>query len=133
MALELVTTEEAAAHLRCDEDTEDTWLSVFIPAISEAVALWLKDEWRLYLPSYDSSGDVVVDSSGDPISALDEDGVGTPRPVVRAAVLVELASQFRFRDGEGTENVVTPDAGYGYMLNKASTNLLAALRKSTLA
>lgn len=132
MALELVTTEEAAAHLRCDEDTEEVWLSAFIPAVSEAVALWLKDEWRLYEPSYDSNGDVIEDSSGDPIPALDEDGAGTVRAVVRAAVLVELASQYRYRDGEGTDNVVTPDAGHGYTLNKASTALLSGLRKSTL-
>ncbi len=129
--LELVTTEEAAAQLRCDEDTEETWLSIWIPAISEAVANWLKDEWRLYVPEYDSNG-LVLDSSGDPVPAVDEDGIPTVRPVVRAAVLVELSSQFRFREGEGQENVVTPDAGHGYMLNKASTSLLQSLRKSTL-
>jgi len=49
------------------------------------------------------------------------------------AVLVEIASQYRYREGEGKDNVVTPDAGYGYVLNKASTALLVPLRKPTLA
>ena len=37
-----------------------------------------------------------------------------------------------FREGEGLDNVVTPDAGYGYTLNKASTAMLTALRKGTV-
>ena len=56
----------------------------------------------------------------------------TPKFVVKAAVLLELGSVYRFREGEGTENVVTPDAGYGYVLNKASTALLSSLRKPTI-
>lgn len=137
MALELVTTEEAAAHLRVDEDTEETWLAVFIPAISEAVATWLKDEWRLYVPEYDSNG-VVVDSSGDPIPALDADGLPTPRAVVKAAVLVEMSSQYRWREGEGDNRVesmgsIVAAGAHGYILNKTSTALLSGLRKSTLA
>ena len=54
-------------------------------------------------------------------------------PSVRLAVLAEIASQFRFREGEGLDNVVTPDAGYGYILNKASTALLTPLRRPTVA
>ncbi len=68
-----------------------------------------------------------MDSSGDPIPT------DVIRPVVQGAVLVELSSAYRFREGEGTDNVVTPDAGYGYMLNKTSTAMLQALRKSTIA
>lgn len=129
--LELVTPEEAAAQLRIELDSnggaDGAWLAIFIPAISQSVAQWLKDEWRLYVPEIDSSGDVVTDSNGDPIPT------GVVQPIVKGAVLVELASAFRFREGEGTDNVVTPDAGYGYMLNKTSTAMLQALRKSTVA
>jgi hypothetical protein len=131
MALELVTTDEAKSHLRISGTADDSWLAIFIPAISGAVALWLKDSWRLYVPEEDSGG-IVVDSSGDPVPFVDSNGYIT-QPVVKAAVLIELSSQYRFREGEGTDNVVTPDAGHGYMLNKASTNILTALRKTTLA
>lgn len=131
---DLVTLEEAYAHLRIDPEgtsgsPHDQWLAIFIPAISEAVRNWLKDEWRVYEPELDSAGLLILDSSGLPYPALPL----TPRWSVKAAVLVELASQFRYREGEGKDNVVPSDAGYGYVLNKASTALLAPLRRSTLA
>lgn len=136
--LELVTIDEARAHLRIDNygtggGPDDPWLSLWIPAVSEQVALWLKDSWRLYEWELDSNGDVVEDSNGDPIVVLDTNGDPVVRMVVKAAVLIELASQYRFREGEGKDNVVTPDAGYGYVLNKASTALLAPLRRPTMA
>jgi hypothetical protein len=129
---ELVTAAEARAHLRLDTapagTPDDLWLAVFIPAISEAVLGWLKDEWRAYVPEEDSSG-VIVDSAGDPVPAVPL----VAKFSVKAAVLLELGNAFRNREGEGTDNVVPSDAGWGYTLNKASTALLAPLRKSTLA
>lgn len=127
---EFVTIQEAYAHLRLgDYDSsggpDDDWLAIFIPAISQAVALWLKDDWRPYVPEVDSGG-VVVDSSGDPIPT------DVVRPVVKAAVLLELASVYRYREGEG-DNRVDQAEGWGYVLNKTSTALLAPLRKPTLA
>lgn len=124
---DLVTPQVAADQLRVSLTDESAWLTMWIPIVSEAVTLWLKDDWRLYVPEVDSAGDVVEDSNGDPIPTT------TVRPIVQGAVLVELASQFRFREGEGTDNVVTPDAGYGYMLNKTSTAMLAGIRKTTVA
>ena len=88
----------------------------------------MKEPARLYVPEVDSSDEVVVDSSGEPIPAEPL----VPRAVVRAAVLLELASVYRYREGEGTDNVVTPDAGHGYVLNKASTALLTPLRRPTV-
>jgi hypothetical protein len=133
MATDLVTMEEAREHLRLDYDSgggaDDSWLAIFIPAISEAVSLWLKVESRLYVPELDSAGMPLLDSGGDPIPAFPL----TTRPVVKAAVLLELGSVYRFREGEGKDNVVTPDAGYGYVLNKTSTALLSPLRRSTVA
>ena len=135
--LELVTLAEARAHLRLDfeEDSgegfgpDDSWLSIFIPAISGAVARWVKIEARLFVPEVDSSGASVLDSGGDPVPAVPLVAL----PLVKAAVLLELASVYRYREGEGKDNVVTPDAGYGYVLNKASTALLTPLRKPTVA
>lgn len=136
---DLITKREACEHLRFDYDSDssgeyvtsvyDGWLDTWIPVVSEQVALWLKESWRLYLPELDSSGEVVTDSSGEPVPAIPI----SVRYVVRAACLVELASLNRYREGEGKDNVVPPDAGYGYSLNKTSTALLAALRRSTLA
>jgi hypothetical protein len=129
--LELVTNAEAVQHLRLDETADNAWLAIFIPAVSEAVAGWLKDEWRLYEPEIDSGG-IVVDSSGDPVPALDSNGHAV-RVVVKGAVLLELASLYRYREGEGKDNMVPDAAGYGYTLNKGSTAMLAGLRKCTLA
>lgn len=135
MTLELVTVEEARAQLRLDADSaggpDDVWLDIFIPAISNAVALWLKDSWRLYVPELDSAGEIVTDSSGDPVPSEDSSGP-ILQPAVRAAVLVELASQYRFREGEG-DNRVDPSEGHGYALSKTATALLTGLRRSTVS
>jgi len=133
---DLVSLDQARQHLRLDSDSaggsDDAWLETWIPAVSESIALWLKDSFRLYLWQLDSNGDTILDSSGEPELQLDGDGEPIIRPIVRAACLVELASQYRFREGEG-DNAVTPDAGHGYMLNKASTALLSGLRKTTIS
>lgn len=134
--IDLVTIDEAREHLRLDYDdaggADDGWLAVFIPAISQAVALWLKDEWRLYVSERDSGGEIVTDDNGNPVPAEDDEGYPIVQPVVRAAVLIEMDSAYQFRSGEGRDNVVTPDAGYGYVLNKASTALLSPLRRPTV-
>lgn len=133
---DLITLQDAYDHLRLDYDTngsdDDGWLSVFIPAISEAVALWLKDSWRLYVPEVGTDGAVVVDSDGDPLPLLDSDGAPVVRPVVRGACLIELERRYRFRGGEGGADVPV-DAGYGYTLGKGATSLLSTIRKSTVA
>lgn len=134
--LELVTIDDARAQLRLEEidsggGADDAWLGLAIPGVSEAVRSWLKDDWRLYLPERDSVGAIVANSDGDPVPAEDSDGP-IVHPTVRLAVLVDLASQFRFREGEG-ENDVDPAAGYGYTLSKGATALLSGLRKSTVA
>lgn len=134
--IELVTIKDAREHLRLDYDDtggpDDPWLDVMIPAISQAVALWLKDEWRLYVSERDSGGEIVTDDNGNPVPAEDDEGDPIVQPVVRAAVLIELDSAYQFRSGEGRDNAVTTDAGYGYVLNKASTALLAPLRRPTV-
>lgn len=132
---DFVSIEDCRYHLRLDADSnggaDDGWLAIFIPAISSAVALWLKDEWRAFVCMLDSNGDYIVDSNEDPIPIIDSNGDMTVQPVVRAACLVEIGSQFRFREGEG-DNVVPADAGHGYILSKGATALLAGLRMSTV-
>lgn len=131
MATDLVTLAEARAHLYIDVDgtagsPHDVWLAIFIPVVSEMVTNWLKDDWRLYVSEVDSSGDIELDSSGDPIPT------SVVRNVVKGAVLVELASLFRFREGEG-DNRVEAHEGHGYTLSRTATAMLSSLRKSTVA
>lgn len=130
VAVDLVTAEEARAQIRLDppdsnQDPDSVWLSIWIPAVSMAVTTWLKDEWRLYVPFIDSNGDVMRDSNDDPIPT------DVVHPAVKGAALYELASAYEFRAGEGT-NIVPDAAGYGYILSKGATAMLAALRKPTV-
>lgn len=133
--LELITRADAYAHLRLDFDSngsaDDPWLNIMIPAVSEAVRNWLKDDHRLYEPEVDADGSYVYDSNGDTVPALDSNGDRTVRYVVRAAVLIELSSQYRFREGEG-DNVVASHEGHGYTLSKGATALLSCIRRPTV-
>lgn len=121
--MNLVTTDEARAHLRIDGDIDDTWLKSAIPAVSQAVLLWLKDESRAYQPERDSNGDVVVDSNDDSVLMV--------RPIVRMAALVELATLYRYREGEGNTGV-PQHWGHGHTLSVGATALLTPLRKPTI-
>lgn len=129
--MNLVSLEEAYGHLRIDNDAEDLWLDMMIGAVSGAVISWLKDDWRAYVPALDSNGDVITDSNGDEIPALDDVGEQTVKPQVKAAVLIELAQQYRFRDGSGAA-AVPPHWGHGYVLGAGATSLLSGIRKTTV-
>lgn len=134
----LITREQAYEHLRLDYDSsgsaDDAWLDVFIPAVSEAVRRWLKEDWRLYEWETDSDGNIVRDSDGNPVPLLDSDGEPVVKPVVRAACLLELASQYRFREGEGRDNAVPAHEGYGHGLtSKAAVALLTTIRRPTVS
>lgn len=127
---DLVTIQEAKAHLRVDSTADDTWLAVFIPAISQAVLTWLKDEWRAYEWVTDSTGEFLRDSNDEPYILEDSNGP-VIKPVAAAACLVELAQQYRFRDGSGAA-AVQSHAGHGYVLGAGATSLLNGLRKGTV-
>lgn len=127
----LVTIAEARDHLRVDTTAHDSWLQIFIPAVENAVFTWLKEDWRAYVPMEDSNGDPLEDSTGAQIPSVDSNGQPIPKPVVKAAVLVELAQQDRFRDGSGA-GVVPSHWGHGYVLGAGATSLLSGLRRSTV-
>jgi hypothetical protein len=128
----LVTRAEVKSQLMMDNDAADGWIDMMILAISGAVISWLKDEWRAYEPLLDADGNVIEDSNGDPILLTDSNGDYLVKPVVKAATLVEIASQFRFRDGDGAP-AVPSHAGHGYVLSAGPTSLLSGLRRSTVA
>jgi len=128
---DLVTLEQARIHLRTDSDADDAWLTLMISVVSGAVFSWLKDEWRAYVPATDAEGNVIEDSNGDPIPFEDSNGF-TVKPLVVGAVLVELAQQYRYRDGSDAA-AVPSHWGHGYVLGAGATSLLSGSRKSTLA
>ncbi len=128
---DLVTIEQARAHLRTDTLADDQWLTTWITAVSSAVLTWLKNDWRAYVLAMDASGAVIVDSNDEPIPFEDSGGL-VVKPVVVAAVLVELAQQYRYRDGSDAA-AVPSHWGHGYVLGAGATSLLSALRKSTVA
>lgn len=133
---DLITKAEACDQLRIEytadsagdyfTSDDDRWLTTWISVVSAAVAAWLKDEWRLYEPLIDSSGDVVEDSAGDPVPTE------TLHACVKGAALIELERQYRYRGGE-SEADVPSEHGHGYTLGKGATALLSPLRKSTVA
>lgn len=127
----LVTLQEAKNHLLVDTSAGDAWIEMAIEGVSDAVLRWLKKDWRAYVLLEDSNGNVIVDSNGDPFPLEDSNGP-IVKPVVKMATLVELAVQYRFRDGDGTP-AVPSHWGHGYVLSAGPTSLLAALRKSTVA
>ena len=116
--MNLVSLAEAKDHLYIDDDAHDQWLTLMIAAVSDAVAMWVKDADRLFVPEPDSNGDLVPS--------------GNVRPAVKAAVLTELAAKFRYREGEG-EVLVESHEGHGYVLSRGATAYLVPLRKSTVA
>lgn len=126
----LVTLAEVKSHLMVDNDAADGWIELMILAISGAVLSWLKDDWRAYELERDAAGDPIQDSAGDYIALLDSNGEPIPLPLVKAATMVEIASQFRFRDGDGAA-AVPSHAGHGYVLSAGPTSLLTGLRKPT--
>lgn len=128
----LIMLEEAKHHLRIDGNDDDGWLNIMIPGVSEAVMVWLKEPWRAYVLDVDSNGDPVLDSNGNPVPAVDSDGDPVVRPVVRSAVLIELAQQYRYRDGKDA-GTVPEHAGHGYILGMGATSLLNGLRRPTVA
>lgn len=130
--VEFVTKQQAREQIRLDDGADEGWLDTFIPAVSQQVANWLKDSWRVYQLQRDASGALILDANGVPMPVLDDDSNPVLDPSVVAATLIELANQYRFREGEG-DTYVPSDAGWGYTLCRASVAILTPLRKPTVA
>lgn len=87
----LVSLSKGKDHLRVDHDAEDSIIELYIKAASKAVLNYLKDGKDAFLDStnLDSSGEVEVDSDGEP--------VGIPFEV-QAATLIMLGYLYKNRD-----------------------------------
>lgn len=128
--VDIITQASAKAQLRIDGTADDDWLAIWIPVVSQSIRAWLKDRWRLFLIEEDEAGNPVLDANGVPVPVLVND-VPVINPSVIGAALVELAAQYRFREGEG-DTAMPSGAGHGYVLTKGATALLEPLRRSTV-
>jgi gp6-like head-tail connector protein len=115
MSRDLVTLDQAIAHLRAD--AVDPMIPLYVSAASEAVLVYLQDAWFL-----DTAGDVPVDSSGDP------DGVPAN---IQAATLLLIGELYRNREGDQGGKI---DAQFGYgFLPQSVLALLYPYRTPTFA
>lgn len=114
----LVTLQQAKDHLRVDYDDEDAEITLLSQAAGAAIIDYLKSGATFL----DSSGDVPVDSSGDP------DGVPYQ---VQAASLILIAELYKNREAE-QDGEVNSQFGYGYM-PRSVVALLYPLRDPAIA
>jgi hypothetical protein len=124
--MNLVTLEEAKAHLQMDHDEDDLLISAQIAAASVAVLNYLKG-WPIGKPIRNEQGAVILDSSGDPEYIYDSNGDLVVREEIKAATLFMVGHLYRLRDNN-EENAF--DRGY---LPMPVTALLYPLRDPALA
>lgn len=116
--MKLVTLTEAKHQLMMDHDQDDPHIELLIQGASAAVVEYLKSGATFL----DSSGEVPVDSSGDP--------EGVPFQV-KAATLILIAEWYKNREAE-QDGAVDAQWGYGY-LPRPVTALLYPLRDPAMA
>lgn len=121
---QLITLEEAKAHLRVDHNLDDDDIDAAITEASAAVLAYIGDSQYLFL---DTSGDEIdlEDTSAD------QAGLRAQSTCKRATKIL-VGSFYRYRDGGSPDVRVDAKFGYGY-LPAAVTALLYPLRDPTIA
>lgn len=97
---QLVTKEEARTQLMLDDSADDAWLEIAIDAVTHAIEMWASN---------------VFDDNDH------------PNKIAKQAALVELAYQYRYREGN-TEDVQDWIL-HGYPLSPGAVMLLQPLHK----
>ena len=136
MVPNLIEIADARVHLRADDTDSDEWFEMWIPIVSQSIATWLGDEWRLYEWKRDGNGEVIRDVNGNPEPFVSISGQPVVNRLVRGAALIELAEIYTRREGEGRnfyEGAGNAAGGWGYTLSAGATALLVGLRKSRIA
>ncbi|MNJ68335.1 hypothetical protein D3C77_645750 [compost metagenome] len=105
-----------------DHDQDDVLIDAYVQASSEAVKNYLKSA-SAYDVERDSNDDPILDSSGDPIYAVDSNGDKIVRYAVQAATLLMVGFLYKDRD-ENADGAY--DMGY---IPKPVMALLYPLRK----
>lgn len=116
--MKLVTLTEAKYQLMMDHDQDDPYITLLIQGASAAVVEYLKSGAAFL----DSSGEVTVDSSGEP--------EGVPFQV-KAATLILIAEWYKNREAE-QDGAIDAQWGFGY-LPRPVTALLYPLRDPAMA
>jgi len=120
---QLVTLDEAKAHLRVDHDEDDADIEIKIEAASAAILNHIGDAQYLFL-----------DTGGDELDLEDtstDQAAHRARHLCRQATLLMVGEFYRNREPAATD-VVPERFGYGY-LPRAVVALLASLRTPTIA
>ena len=110
----LVTLQQASDHLRRDTTDDDTDLTLKIAAASNAVLTYLRNTSYAYVPTVDSAGQIVRDSAGYPVPALDSAGEKTVLQDVQFATLLLVGEFYKSREGE-QDGAIETQWGYGYL------------------
>lgn len=132
----LVDIEAARLHVRADDEDSNSWFMFWIPIVSDAVAAWLGDEWRIYELQRDEKGAIMKDENGVPMPMRDAAGRPIISNLARGAAIVELADIYSNREGESRkfmEQAGNAGGAWGYALCAGATALLSGLRKSRVA
>ena len=132
----LVEIHDARVHVRADDMDSDEWFAFWIPLVSEIIASWLGDTWRLYELQRDDNGDIVTDENGTPVPMRDAFGEPIINRLVKGAALVELADIYTNREGESRkfmEQAGNAGGACGYTLCAGATAILSGIRKSRIA
>ena len=121
-----VTLEQAKHQLQMDHDDDDTLITSYVNAASKAVKNYLKSASPFEIER-DAHGNLVLDSSGDPIYITDSQGAYIVSAEVQQATLLLVGYFYKDRDNNA-------DGAYeqGY-LPKPVTALLYPLRDPALA
>lgn len=120
---QLVTLDEAKAHLRVDHDEDDADIEIKIEAASAAILNYIGDAQYLFL-----------DTGGDELDLEDtstDQAAHRARHLCRQATLLMVGEFYRNREPAATD-VVPERFGYGY-LPRAVVALLTSLRTPTIA
>lgn len=132
----LVEIADARLHVRADDADSDEWFAFWIPLVSEIIASWLGDNWRLYELARDDNGGLVKNENGEPVPMRDAFGEPIINRLVRGAALVELADIYTNREGESRkfmEQAGNAGGAWGYTLCAGATAILSGIRKSRIA
>lgn len=120
----LVTLAEASDHLRRDTNADDADLTLKIQAASNAIMRYLRSGGSVYLQAENTAGELLFDTAGNPVPAVNSNGDRIIEPMVRAATLLLVGELYKNREGETTESA---GQRYGY-LPPGVTMLLSQLR-----
>lgn len=121
-----VTLATTKLHLGMDHDDDDSLIQIYINAASAAVKNYLKSSLPFEVER-DGVGNVVLDSSGDPVLIVDSSGAYVIRSEVVSATLILIGHFYKDRDNNADGAF---EQGY---LPKPVTALLYPLRDPACA